>query len=216
MSPLQHGLSSEMQIIAQDERTSCCARSTLPRDGTFDFLRLPPELRNSIYRYCLGGTTWIIGLRSGSGPAENENIRSLALLGVCHQIYAEASLFPFMFNTFQGWHNGHLREWALKLQPRQRRAVRSIKSIQRGYIVNGTQGMDVSPSFWIGIPDVRGWGLHALQMIELEVVLFSWRHDSREGEVDEARCRTFDKLCKMIQDRHPGIKLVTKLRKNSH
>jgi hypothetical protein len=76
--------------------------------------------------------------------------------------------------------------------------------------------MEVSPSFWIGIPELSAWGLRALQTIELEAVLFSWRHDALEREVDEARCRTFNTLCKLIQDRHPGVKLVTKLLKNGH
>ncbi|XPS70397.1 beta transducin [Ascochyta lentis] len=58
-------------------------------------LGLPPELRNMVYKYVLGGNTYLVGL-DGSFPAKFE----LALLVVCRQITAEAHLLPYAYNTF--------------------------------------------------------------------------------------------------------------------
>lgn len=186
------------------------------RIGTCAFLRLPPELRNLIYYYCLGGTTWLIGARSRNELSDNRVSSSLALLHVCRQIHSEAALFPYMFNTFHGKHDGHLIDWVEKLQPHQRLAVRSIKSVQRGYIVETEEGLEVSPSFWMRIPDAKAWGLHALKQIELDVVLFSWRYDVEEKKVDDARRRTVMQIRELIESRNPDVRLLITISRNEY
>lgn len=84
----------------------------------------------------------------------------------------------------------------------------SVKLHQRGYIVQGAEGMEVSPTFWMAIPNTSSWGLDGLKRIEIEVVLFSWRWDCSEDMVNEARNRVLARLRELIEEQHPGIQLL--------
>ena len=74
-------------------------------------LRLPAEIRNSIWEYALGGnirdltyfkrdrkryTEWLIAMSSASFPEHSH-----ALLSTCRQIYAETALLTFSTNEFR-------------------------------------------------------------------------------------------------------------------
>ncbi|KAF1997456.1 hypothetical protein P154DRAFT_578877 [Amniculicola lignicola CBS 123094] len=67
-------------------------------------LRLPAEIRNTIYGYVLGGKTvtkegWE-GRMTDKDTFEISGRQSLALLGVCRMIYAETAFLPFTLNDF--------------------------------------------------------------------------------------------------------------------
>jgi hypothetical protein len=69
------------------------------RNATFSpLLRLPPEIRNTIYTFVFGiGTILMIHLRYGLS-CRTEG--SLNLLRVCRQVYTETCLLPYKLNTF--------------------------------------------------------------------------------------------------------------------
>lgn len=180
--------------------------STQPSSSTF--MRLPAELRNLIYYYAIGGNTWLIrGSRAGACVGDT-NKHALALLRVSRQIHSEASLLPYIHNTFEGRHDGHLKDWLGGLPIRHRKAVVSVKRHQRGYVVQGAQGLEVSPTFWMATPNMGGWGLDGLKRIEIEVVLSSWRWDSDREKVSEARNCALGKLRRLVEEQHPGAQLV--------
>ncbi|KAF2277408.1 uncharacterized protein EI97DRAFT_290545 [Westerdykella ornata] len=101
-------------------------------------LRLPPEIRNMIFRYAVGGMTfdftacerpWLQRLR-GWKPRVNNPIKNcFSLLRVCRQIYSETALLPFSANTF------HISEdqqedfddWLQDRLPIERDAITSLQ-----------------------------------------------------------------------------------------
>ncbi|KAJ4346281.1 beta transducin [Ascochyta clinopodiicola] len=171
-------------------------------------LRLPAELRNEIYAFALGGNTWSINMNQGKPRANNATPRALALLQVNRQIHAEAQLFPYLCNTFEGRHSGHLRIWVQSLTPTQRKSITSIKHYQRSYITEGVRGLDVSPIFWMDTPNMVQWNLEGLKRIEIEVVLHKWGWNSNEEGTKKVRARALSKLRVLVEDEHPGTEVV--------
>jgi len=180
--------------------------STSRRRSSYLFL-LPLELRSLIYLYVLGGRVWVIGVSGIKPPADNGTTNALALLQANVQTHSEACLIPYKHNTFQGRHDGHLKTWVDTLSSAQRAALTSIKRHQRSYILQGTQGLEVSPIFWMEIPDMSTWGLTGLRRIEIEIVLTRWSCGSDREKVNEVKDRALEKLRALIQHHHPGVRL---------
>ncbi|KAH7076567.1 hypothetical protein BKA63DRAFT_382676, partial [Paraphoma chrysanthemicola] len=74
---------------------------------TCSFLHLPPEIRNLIYSYVLGGRTITLGRCSctafwGEKPRQlgSPVFHDTALLSTCRQIHTEAHMLPFQLNRF--------------------------------------------------------------------------------------------------------------------
>ncbi|KAF2622683.1 hypothetical protein BU25DRAFT_494780 [Macroventuria anomochaeta] len=178
-------------------------------------LRLPAELRNMVYIYTLGGNTWSINMGRGRTKprADNAAKNALALLQVNRQIYAEAHLFPYLYNTFEGRHNGHLREWVQSLPSTHRKSITSIKRYQRSYLIEGAQGVDVSPIFWMDTPTMGQWKLKGLKRIEVEVALQKWGWNSNEEETKAAKVKALAKLRKLLEEEHPGVIVNVVLRR---
>ncbi|PVI04525.1 hypothetical protein DM02DRAFT_651474 [Periconia macrospinosa] len=98
------------------------------------FLRLPPEIRNRIYEFVLGGRLLLLSppeLRDGYP------VNSLALLLVCRQIHQETRDLPFTLNRFTVKHphergvnaydcRERLLDFAMSLSERQRKSVNSL------------------------------------------------------------------------------------------
>lgn len=165
-----------------------------------------------MYAYALGGHTWCIKLTPSAGSGTKARVdngipNALALLRVNRQIYAEASLFPLLYNTFAGVHNGHLREWVESLPEVQRRCIRTVKRYQRGYIVKraGGEGLAVNPVFWMDLPRVAGLGLVGLERVEVEVALQRWTWDTEQEEMNEVVEKAMAKLRGLVEEAHPGI-----------
>lgn len=67
--------------------------------------------------------------------------------------------------------------------------------------------MEVSPIFWMEIPDMSTWGLTGLRRIEIEIVLTRWSCGSDREKVNEVKDRALEKLRALIQHHHPGVRL---------
>lgn len=70
----------------------------LRRKYEFPFLRLPAELRNEIYKYVLKVGEWRSDSKRLRRWSSGRHVQPLALLSVCKQIHAEASLLPYALN----------------------------------------------------------------------------------------------------------------------
>lgn len=178
------------------------------------FLRLPPEIRNMISAYVLGGCTWSIKMTQDT--AGNTRVRAddgienaLALLKVNRQIHAEAHLFPYIYNTFAGIHNGHLHDWVKSRTHAERTCIRAIKRYKRGYIIKDMMGqsLTVSPGFWMDEPKIAAWGLDGLQRIEVEVALQKWSWDNDKDDMKTTIDEVLVKLQKMVEVEHPGVEV---------
>lgn len=137
--------------------------------------------------------------------ADNAVKHALALLQVNRQIYAEAHLFPYLYNTFEGRHNGHLREWVRSLSDEHRKSITFIKRYQRSYLIQGVCGYDVSPIFWMDTPRMAQWKLKGLKQIEIDVALQKWGWDSNEEETKAVKVKALAKLRKLVEEEHPGV-----------
>ncbi|KAF2253549.1 hypothetical protein BU26DRAFT_387494, partial [Trematosphaeria pertusa] len=96
-------------------------------------LQLPPEIRNRIYEYVLGGRTVHI-TKKPYRPAEGKLLsvsgnekHFLSFLAVSRRLYAETAVLPYKLNTFSAHDPGVLREWLANLLPARRDAVASIR-----------------------------------------------------------------------------------------
>lgn len=75
-------------------------------------LRLPTEIRQEIWKYVLGGKTYLASCFSGRyysesyrfAPSTAEPRKGMSLLRTCRQIYSEAVLYPLREATF-AYHN---------------------------------------------------------------------------------------------------------------
>lgn len=90
-------------------------------------LRLPPEIRDRIWRYALGGKTFVgVGLWESTyrfGPSKADPENGAALLRTCRQIYSETALHlprlgNFVYATFSA-----LKRSARKLKRYQHNQV---------------------------------------------------------------------------------------------
>lgn len=136
---------------------------------------------------------------------DNAAPHALALLRVNRQIHAEAHLIPYLHNTFEGRHSGHLRTWIESLSEAHRKAITSVKHHQRSYIIESVAGLDVSPIFWMDTPEMGEWKLEGLRRIQVEVVLNNWGWENNEEEATKVRTRTLRKLRELVESEHAGI-----------
>lgn len=94
-------------------------------------LRLPPELRNRIYSYAIGGHyIELMGSRDMRLHTEHEfsdadnQYHMLGLLRTCRQIYAETRLIPFTCNVFSCGDTLSAFNW-VRAMPTQMQAIRA-------------------------------------------------------------------------------------------
>jgi hypothetical protein len=101
-------------------------------------LRLPPELRNIIYEYALGGREISFTLYATSSGnhfdllfygSHHRNI--LGLLFACRQMHSETALLPYKLNSFdfRGSRRFELRLFFERRSAEQIRAIRAIKAL---------------------------------------------------------------------------------------
>ncbi|KAF3046597.1 hypothetical protein E8E12_011145 [Didymella heteroderae] len=203
-----------MATTADNASAATSAYSSLIPQITFPFLRLPAEIRNIVYAYVMGGNTWSIKMTQNAPGniqvrANNGVKNALALLKVNRQIHAEAHLFPYLYNTFAGVHNGHLHDWVKSLTHAERICIKAIKRYQRGYVVHGLkgQGLTINPVFWMDTPRIANWGLDGLQRIEVEVALQKWGWDSEKEQMKRIIDEALVKLRKLVEIEHPGVQV---------
>ncbi|CAN9366812.1 unnamed protein product [Alternaria alternata] len=93
------------------------------QNRTSPLLRLPPEIRNVIWKLVLGGNvyrTWLCGRLESPSP-EPKNV--MALLRTCRQVYAEAALMPLTLTIFTTEYIPYAARDLRKLKPQQRRLI---------------------------------------------------------------------------------------------
>jgi hypothetical protein len=187
---------------------------------TFNFLRLPPEVRNSIYVYVFGARHIKLASKFNSTsrpyqyvpegivrPANNgskdarENTygkpsHTFALLKTCRQIHAETHMLPFELNTFDiSRHDSEinpLKLWSETLA-KQLRAIRTVR-IQTDNAV-----MEIM------FPIESLKLLAGLKRVEVVVVVAAWdfagmqkrrrRVTRKEVEIVEENKREFEDDC---------------------
>ncbi|KAJ4992148.1 amino acid transporter [Stagonosporopsis vannaccii] len=201
-------------VIIHLSHTSADLESPLPQQGSASLLHLPAEIRNKIYACALGGNTWSINMGSGRTKphADNSTKHTLALLQVNRQIYAEARLFPYLYNTFEGRHNGHLQEWIRSLTAAQRESIMCVSRSQRGYLIQSAHSVDVNPTFWMDTPSMMQWKLTGLKHIVIEVALHKWGWDIDEAKAEVAKDLVLRNLRLLVEKEHPGVVVEVALR----
>jgi hypothetical protein len=103
------------------------SRNSVKSNQESPLLRIPPEIRNRIWEYALGGKNFRQqprGRKQMFVPMPRERVNASALLRTCRQIYAETALIPFAVNTF----SVNDDYWPL------RRVVKSLPKYQRSQI----------------------------------------------------------------------------------
>ncbi|KAF1932400.1 uncharacterized protein M421DRAFT_2031 [Didymella exigua CBS 183.55] len=106
---------------------------TIRTNSQSRLLRLPPELRNQIWEYALGGHAFDITTRKvfkqrkriDKAKAWDLPINTFALLRVCRQIYAETALIPYKHNAFC-FASEDAFDWAVSLRPVQQNIIAEI------------------------------------------------------------------------------------------
>lgn len=98
-------------------------------------LRLPTEIRNTIWMHVLGGKTYRAMGFSGRevsqtykfAPSAAEPRNGMALLRTCRQIYSETALYPMKSATFTYGHIVYLKRSIKSLKPYQRRQITHLQ-----------------------------------------------------------------------------------------
>lgn len=101
-----------------------------PPQETFPFMRLPPEIRNMIYKQALVIPPGIIRLNVDNRyPDRNP---ACPLLSTCRTIYAEAAIFYYGLNRFNLYNMNLLGNWLRSVRPESRRLISRITMIYAG------------------------------------------------------------------------------------
>lgn len=130
-------------------------------------LRLPPEIRNRIWEYTLGGVVFRTHTYWGRRryrvkfkACENESNIGLALLRTCRQIYSETATMPIRLNTMACLSVLSFENAAKQLQPYQRKYITKIRIETYGIGSDIMQKFDHRLDFPTAFP-----GLKLIQII---------------------------------------------------
>ncbi|KAL6704741.1 hypothetical protein ACN47E_007662 [Coniothyrium glycines] len=88
---------------------------------TSPLLRLPPELRNQIFREVFRGRKYVIDDLNPRVESSN------ALLAVCRQIYAETASMPWSAGTFAAKNGIEMNAWLEGLHPLRQGLVKHLE-----------------------------------------------------------------------------------------
>ncbi|KAL8892244.1 MAG: hypothetical protein Q9192_005641 [Flavoplaca navasiana] len=116
-------------------------QANIKSEKSFPFMKLPPEIRNTIYEMALfvhepvcidlvwPGSDWYrrpSGVRGGLRTTRHSPRETCQLLLVCKDVYLEASHLYFRNNIFYCYGVGSLGEFLTKLTIQQLRNIRSL------------------------------------------------------------------------------------------
>jgi len=184
--------------------------STLRNQRDSPLLRLPAELRNSIYIYILGGHTVELcyaqrcltcdnrGLSTGAFPIWHHPGSNLFLLEASYQIYTETRLLPFSSNVFIGTPKDVANFPKHTLQDHQAKAIRAI-----GLQYDGVDIDHMHPER-LGKEVVAALSTLAADQGLRKIVLL-WYNEPRDASrqaLRETIHQAVDKELKLFTDRH--------------
>ncbi|KAF1360416.1 hypothetical protein EJ07DRAFT_177115 [Lizonia empirigonia] len=113
---------------------------TIKQNSLTPLLQLPPEVRNQIWEYALGGNVFEItsSRKVQTRRRTKESVQpkhAFPLLGVCRQIYAETALLPYKANAFDfKWNNPY--DWVHGLHKVQSELISEVHMAEE----SGDQG----------------------------------------------------------------------------
>lgn len=197
-------------------------------------LRLPPEMRNLIFRYALGGKKFLI---SRVGRKEQylhvttvggESTNHFSLLRVCRQIYAETVLLPFTLSTFtfsDSWSprlTNALGAWMQLRLPIERGSVTTIEFRFSGAAGHEAPTVESLRSLRYVI-DYRLQTLKVPQLPGLKRVQVEW-HVPRtirrwhplgvdEIEIDSLSAKEVHEVQSRVQAKFPGVEVAINLQR---
>ncbi|KAF2030026.1 hypothetical protein EK21DRAFT_112319 [Setomelanomma holmii] len=92
-------------------------------------LKMPPEIRNRIYDFALGGLTFRLQPNDDNEKVANEtkSKNAIALLAVCRQLYAETAVLPTSLNVFSSHSPIAIHSWTNAMRPANRASVTNLK-----------------------------------------------------------------------------------------
>jgi hypothetical protein len=128
-------------------------------------LRLPPELRNQIYEYVLGGEIYylldssgrMILIKNRYNGARRPQKHCFALLETCRQLHAETASLPSSLNTFAS-SSLTIANFFSKLTTAQQEAVKGVRLYLQWYLKlewSETLGGDIDFAFLGGLGGLR-------------------------------------------------------------
>ena len=178
-------------------------------------MRLPPELRNRIYEYVLGGRT--IHITKGPyGPRKERLLRVsgnekhfLSLLGVSRQLYGETAVLPLKLNTFSARDPHILREWLASLLPVHRDAVSSL--LLRAQAYPGCVYRSEFPWWWTRPEWVVFAEARGLRRIRVHTSIDRWliRGKAPQYTDFQARMGKLERVMRRcILSLHPGVEVT--------
>lgn len=153
-------------------------------------LRLPPEIRNMIFRYAVGGMTfdfttydrpWLHRLQGWKPRVCNPIQNCFSLLRVCRQIYSETALLPFSANIFHvsKVDKDGFDEWLHSRSPIEQDAITAIQytSFQPPILTRGPDRDLLVPfnqSYWYEEMSRAISGRSRLRWLKLRVRAVKW------------------------------------------
>jgi hypothetical protein len=161
-------------------RTGAEVCSAMQNQRDSPLLRMPPEIRNRIYDFALGGNTFVLLKDDDTEKIVNKtkSKNALALLAVSRQLYAETALLPFSLNVFSSVSPSRLRSWASEIQPVHRNNITALKLVTCFFKVS--TDFEVC-SHYFGKP--KDWifsELPSLRHIHLRIVLFNYTKNTEK------------------------------------
>jgi len=139
-------------------------------------LSLPPELRNRIQKYVVGGKTLHIGTTRKKGVlkaciSRGPRSYSLNVLRTCRQIYAETTLLPYVTNVFSFDHPRSMKVALSHVGLIQRRQITKIELESRGHL--GLMEMKSKAKFFSNLDKTRklySGALTGLESIHVNII----------------------------------------------
>lgn len=123
-------------FVASGRSLTCIARShSVNMNRNTALLRLPTEIRQEIWKYVLGGKTYLASRFGGRyysqsysfAPSTVEPRNGMALLRACRQIYSEAVLYAFFKAAFAYHDLTYLKRSVKALQTYQRKHITHLR-----------------------------------------------------------------------------------------
>ncbi|KAH3968678.1 hypothetical protein HBI81_129310 [Parastagonospora nodorum] len=132
-------LVTQQNVLSNIEATEAREALYLKNQRDSPFLRLPAELRNTIYNYVLGGlaimaphsSSWcriqVLSIRPAPEELWQFPRHFLSIVQSCRQAYSESARLPFVLNTFDAYPSYSFLQFVENLPEWQRNEISMIR-----------------------------------------------------------------------------------------